>query len=91
MRNEPNKQADNRQDIAVALQRSPGEIEQIVVMERLHRYNNGLPCGAAALHHHLRERDGVQPLPSVRQIVQVLTRHGLTHGRTGWYEGEESD
>ena len=70
--------------------RSSDEIEQIVVMERLHCYNHGLPRGASALRTRLREQ-GIQPLPSVRWIGQVLTRHGLTHGRTGWYEGEELD
>jgi hypothetical protein len=71
--------------------RSPDDIEQIVVLERLHLYNHGRPCGAAALRRHLREHGSVQPLPSVRQIGQVLTRYGLTYGRTGWYEGEELD
>jgi len=71
--------------------RSPAEVEQIVVLERLHLYNQSLPCGAAALRRHLRQHDHIQPLPSVRQIGQVLTRYGLTHGRTGWYAGEEPD
>lgn len=79
-------QADN-----AAAPRSPEEIEHIVVMERLHRYNYGLPCGAHALRRHLREDTGLQPLPSTRCINQILTRYGLTHGRTGWYEGEELD
>jgi len=69
--------------------RSPEEIEQIVVLERLHLYNRGLPCGVAALRRYLREHDGVQPLPSAHQISRVLTRYGLTHGRTGWFEGED--
>ena len=71
--------------------RSPEEVEQIVVLERLHLYNRGLPCGAAALRRHLRDHDGVQPLPSVRRIGRILTQHGLTYGRTGWYEGDEPE
>jgi len=64
------------------------EVEQLVVMERCHLYNAGRPCGAVALRRHLCECLGVQTPPSVRQISQVLTRYGLTHGRTGWYEGD---
>ncbi len=70
--------------------RSAEELAEIVVLERLHCYNHDLPCGAVALRERLRE-DGVQPLPSVRWIAHVLTRYGLTHRRTGWYEGEELD
>jgi len=64
------------------------EVEQLVVMERHHLYNAGRPCGAVALRRHLCEQLGVRTSPSVRQISQVLTRYGLTHGRTGWYEGD---
>ena len=70
--------------------RSAEEIVQMVVMERLHCHNHGLPCGASALRSRLREQ-GVQPLPSVKWIGHVLTRYGLAHGRAGWYEGEELD
>ena len=75
----------------VAMPRSSEEVEHIVVMERLHRYNHGLPCGAGTLRQHLREEIGLHPLPSVRRISQILSQYGLTHGRTGWYEGEELD
>lgn len=81
-----NTHADN-----TAVPRSPEDEEHIVVMELLHRYNGGLPCGAAALRRHLQEEASLQPLPSVRRIRQILTLYGLTHGRTGWYEGEELD
>jgi len=74
-----------------ATPRSSEEVEHIVVMERLHRYNHGLPCGAVALRRHLREQAFLHPLPSVRHIGQILTQYGLTHGRTGWYEGEQLD
>jgi len=72
-----------------AAPRSTEEVEHIVVMERLHRYNHGLPCGAVALHRQLREDATLHPLPSARRIRQILTQYGLTHGRTGWYAGEE--
>lgn len=75
----------------VAAPRSSEEVEQIVAMERRHRYNHGLPCGAGALHRHLQSEGLLHPLPSVRQIGHILTRCGLTHGRTGWYEGEQLD
>jgi hypothetical protein len=81
-----NTQADN-----VVTPRSPEEVEHIVVLERLHRYNYGLPCGAAALRRHLRDAARLHPLPSVRRISHILTVYGLTHARTGWYEGEEMD
>ena len=70
--------------------RSAEELAEIVVLERLHCYNHGLACGAAALRERLRD-EGVQPLPSVRWIGHVLTRFGLTYGRNGWYEGEQLD
>ena len=82
---------NNTQADIAAGARSPEEVEHIVVIERLHRYNHGLPCGAVALRRHLRENASSQPLPSVRRITQILTQYGLTHGRTGWYEGEEPD
>lgn len=72
------------------VERSSEALEHIVVMERLQRYNNGLPCGAEALHRHL-QKTGLCPLPSVGRISQILTQYGLTHGRTGWSEGEKLD
>jgi hypothetical protein len=60
------------------------EIEQLIVWERLHRYNRGLPCGAQAICLHLKLL-GIQPLPSVSSINRILSRNGLTHGRTGFY------
>jgi hypothetical protein len=75
----------------VAEPRSSEQVEHIVVMERLHRYNHSLPCGALALHRHLQAEAILHPLPSVRHIRQILTQYGLTHGRTGWYEGEQLD
>ncbi len=75
----------------VAAPQSSEEVEHIVVMERLHRYNHGLPCGAVALRRHLQEEAILHPLPSVRHIKKILTQYGLTHCRTGWYEGEQLD
>ena len=75
----------------VAAPRSSEEVEHIVVMERLQRYNHGLPCGAGALHRHLQAQALLHPVPSVRRIGNILTRYGLTHGRTGCYEGEQLD
>ena len=80
-----------REKLAATHLRSPEEVEQIVVLERLHLYNRGLPCGAAALRRHLGDQGGVSPLPSVHRIGRILTRYGLTYGRTGWYEGDEPD
>jgi hypothetical protein len=60
------------------------EIEQIVIMERLHLYNRGIPCGAQAIRRQL-DRQGVQPLPSLSTIKRILSRNCLTHGRTGYY------
>jgi len=85
------KRTPKRQERAGPDLRSPEEVEQIVILERLHLYNRGRPCGAAVLREHLREYGSGLPLPSVRKIGQVLTRYGLTHGRTGWYEGEDPD
>jgi hypothetical protein len=75
----------------VATPRSSEEVEHIVVMERLHRYNHGLPCGAGALHRHLQEEALLRPVPSARHIGKILTQFGLTHGRTGWYKGDQPD
>ncbi len=76
---------------SVAAPRSSEEVEQIVVMARLHRYNHGLPCGAGAVHRHLQEQAILQPLPSVRHIANILTRYGLTHGRIGWDDEDQLD
>jgi hypothetical protein len=60
------------------------EIEQIVIMERLHLYNLGDPCGAKVIHRRL-DRYGIQPLPSISTINRILSRNCLTHRRTGYY------
>lgn len=60
------------------------EIEEIVRMVRLNLYNRGLLCGAQAIRRKL-DKQGVRPLPSLSTINRILSRHGLTHGRTGHY------
>jgi hypothetical protein len=68
---------------------SSAEIEEIVVMQRLHLYNRGLPCGAKAIRN-LLDQQGVRPLPSVSTIKRILSRNCLTYGRTGFYPGDEN-
>lgn len=68
--------------------RSKQQIEQIVVWERLSLYNRGLPCGPKALRTSLAAELPPYQLPSERTIARILARNGLTHGRTGWYEGD---
>jgi len=63
---------------------TPKEIEQIIIMERLHLYNRGLPCGAKAIRRKL-DREGIQPLLSISTINRILSRNCLTHRRTGYY------
>jgi hypothetical protein len=65
------------------------EIEQIVMLERLHLYNRGVPCGAQATRN-LLEQEGVRPLPSVSTIKRILSRNCLTYGRTGYYPEDEN-
>jgi hypothetical protein len=65
------------------------EIEEIVVMQRLHLYNRGIPCGAKAIRK-LLDQQGVRPLPSVSTIKRILSRNCLTYGRTGFYPGDEN-
>ena len=68
------------------------DMEQIVIMVRLELYNRGLPCGPKALRKRLNEHEVLKTtLPSERTIARILARNGLTYGRTGWYEGDESE
>ena len=80
-----------RDENAYADIRPPEEVEQIVVAVRLELYNRGLPCGPKALRRRLDEREVLRPLPSERTIACILARNGLTCGRTGCYEGDESE
>lgn len=64
-------------------------MEEYVEITRLHLYNSGLPCGPKAMRKYLEEIDQVsQPLPSERTIGRILAKRCLTHGRTGYYEGD---
>ena len=60
------------------------EIEEIVAMVRLDRYNRGRTHGANAILLEM-ESVGVRPLPSLRTIARILTRLGLSKGRTDHY------
>jgi hypothetical protein len=60
------------------------EIEEIVAMIRLNRYNRDHTHGANAILQEM-ESMGVRPLPSPRSISRILTRLGLSSGRTGHY------
>jgi hypothetical protein len=69
-------------------ERSKNITEQVVTLIRLHLYNRGVCCGARAIQQHMQEQH--EPtIPSLRTIDRILARHGLTHGRTGFYPGEE--
>jgi hypothetical protein len=67
------------------------ELEHLVVLLRLHLYNHGQPCGADALRRALADEHAVHLLPSRRRIGRILVLYGLTHRRTGWYDGDEPD
>ena len=78
-----------QEEHAYSLARSPEDVEAIVVMARLERHNRNQSCGADALRKRLQTFYHLKPLPSARTIGRILARHGLTHGRTGWYPGEQ--
>lgn len=63
------------------------EVVEIVKLTRLNLYNQDLFCGAQAIHWEMEEL-GVTPLPSTRTINRILSRHSLTHRRTGKYEAK---
>lgn len=65
----------------------PAEVVEIVKMVRLNLYNQDLFCGAQAIHWEMEEL-GIKPLPSIRTINRILSRHELTHRRTGKYEAK---
>ena len=69
--------------------RTPLEIEEMVrIRVRPKPYNQGLFCGAQAIHWEMEELDAGKPLPSIRTIDRILSRQGLTHRRTGRYESK---
>ncbi len=62
------------------------ELEAMVVSVRLELYNRDQSCGPKAILKRLEEFIFLCPLPSVRTIARIVSRQGLTHRRTGWYE-----
>ena len=60
------------------------EIEEIVKSIRLNLYNKGACCGANVIKNKMEE-ENIIPVPSKRTIGRILSRHGLTHGRTGFF------
>ncbi len=60
------------------------EIEEIVIMFRLHLYNNGVLYGPRTIQN-LMHREAIFPLPSISTIKRILSRNCLTHRRTGYY------
>ncbi len=67
----------------------PLDMEEQAAWVRIDLYNRGRPCGARAVWNHLCETHPGAPVPSVRRIGRLLTLYGLTHGRLGWYDGED--
>jgi hypothetical protein len=63
--------------------RNKQEIEECVVFARLELYNLAMPCGPKAVREKLKVYQ-VNPLPSESTISRIMTRHGLTDGRTGF-------
>ena len=59
------------------------QIKEIAKMIRLELYNQGLRCGAKAIKNKMEE-DDIEPVPSESTIGRILSRQGLTHGRTGF-------
>ena len=61
--------------------------QEVVKLIRLSLYNRGVNCGAQVIRQHMQDL-GEKNIPSVRTIGRILSRHGLTHGRTGFYPGD---
>ena len=70
--------------------RSREEVEGIVVITRLGLYNRGVPCGPRAIRAKMDD-ERITPMPSVSTIARILTRRGLTHARTGLYDGDTAE
>jgi len=71
------------------LESTKQQVEECVIFVRLELYNRMLPCGPKAVRERCRDFYHITPLPSARTIGRILSRHGLTHGRTGIYEQKE--
>jgi hypothetical protein len=70
-------------------QRTAQEIGVIIVSIRLQLYNRAVSCGPKAIRQAMDAIHNVRPLPSLRTIARALAQNGLTHGRTGWYKGDD--
>lgn len=70
------------------ISRTKEEIEELVTFIRLELYNRDISCGPAAIRKKMEEYGEIE-LPSERTISRILSRQGLTHQRTGWYEEDE--
>ncbi len=66
--------------------RTKEEIEECVTFVRLELYNRAMPCGPKSVQERLKVFYHDKQTPSERTIARILARHGLTHGRTGFYE-----
>ena len=66
---------------------APAEMVEIVKMIRLNLCNHDLFCGAQAIHWEMGDMNVASP-PSIRTINRILSRHNLTHRRTGKYEAK---
>ena len=64
-------------------------VEQVIILEYVHLFNAGQPCGATALRRHLIAQEYLCPVPSVSKIGTTLREYGLTHGRLGWDDDVE--
>lgn len=65
------------------------ETERMVSFVRLELYNRALPCGPKAIRARMDQFYGFSLLPSTSTISRILAKHGLTHQRTGWYDGDQ--
>jgi hypothetical protein len=65
--------------------RTKQQIEECVIFVRLELYNAMMPCGPKAVRERLKNFYHLRPLPSERTISRILSRNGLTRGRTGIY------
>ncbi|MBU4260597.1 MAG: hypothetical protein KKC76_01775 [Proteobacteria bacterium] len=67
---------------------SKQETEECVKIARLSLYNRNLPCGPKAILGLMKDENIVTPLPAEKTVARILARHGLTHQRTGFYDGD---
>lgn len=63
------------------------DMVEAIKLVRLSLYNQGLFCGAQAIAWEL-ETLGLESIPSLPTINRILSRHELTHRRTGPYESK---